>query len=86
VRLSADGPRCDPAFGYQCVHPHAFETGGQASKGIGTWIAYHNQRQPHFSLDGQTPDEAYCPCPRRGRPKRQRETCIRIKPPAKLSS
>lgn len=40
-----------PASGYQCVHLHAFETGGQSGKGIGTWIAYHNQRQPHFSLD-----------------------------------
>ncbi|MCA1905811.1 MAG: integrase core domain-containing protein [Desulfarculus sp.] len=34
---------------------------GQARKGIGTWIAYHNQRRPRSSLYGQTPDEACWP-------------------------
>jgi len=44
---------------YECVYLNAFETGSQAKKGIGDWIDYYNQRRPHSSLDGKTPDEAY---------------------------
>ncbi len=69
VRISMDGKgrwmdnvmieRLWRSLKYECVYLHAFETGGQARKGIGDWIDDHNQRRPHSSLDGNPPDEAY---------------------------
>lgn len=45
-------PKCE------CVYLNAFETASQARKGMRDWIDYSNQRRPHSSLDGKTPDEA----------------------------
>ncbi len=44
---------------YEWVYLHAFEMGGEARIGIGSGIDYYNQRRPHSSLDGRTPDKAY---------------------------
>ena len=69
VRISMDGKgrrmdnvmieRLWRSLKYECVCLHAFETASQARKGIGDWIDYCNQRRPHASRDGKTPDEAY---------------------------
>jgi putative transposase len=44
---------------YECVYLNAFETGSDARKGIGAWIAYYNERRPHSSHGLLTPTEAY---------------------------
>lgn len=44
---------------YECVFLSAFETGSEARAGIGSWIDYYNQRRPHSTFDGKTPDEVY---------------------------
>lgn len=44
---------------YECVYLNAFETGHQARRDIGHWIAHYNAERPHSSFDGQTPDEVY---------------------------
>jgi putative transposase len=51
---------------YECVYLHAFETESEARNGIGNWMDYYNQRRPHSSLDGRTPDEAYWGLPMAG--------------------
>lgn len=76
VRISMDGKgrwmdnvmieRLWRSLKYECVYLNAFETGGQAREGIGGWIEYYNQRRPHSSLDGRTPDEAYWDIPTAG--------------------
>ena len=43
---------------YECVYPHAFETGLALHAGLLRWIGHYNTR-PHSSLAGRTPDEAY---------------------------
>ena len=69
VRISMDGKgrwmdnvmieRLWRSLKYECVYLHAFEGGSEARKGIGEWIRYYNERRPHSSLDGRTPDEVY---------------------------
>jgi putative transposase len=44
---------------YECVYLNAFETGGEARKGIERWIKRYNEERPHSSLDDRTPHEAY---------------------------
>ena len=44
---------------YECVFLSAFETGTEARSGIGSWIDYYNQRRPHSTFGGRTPDEVY---------------------------
>lgn len=44
---------------YESVYLNLFETGSEARKGIGKWIAHYNENRPHSALDGQTPDEVY---------------------------
>ena len=34
---------------YECVYLNAFETGSEATGGIGTWITYYNEKRPHSS-------------------------------------
>jgi putative transposase len=41
------------------VYLHAFETGSEARRGIGSWIGSYNRERPHSSIDGLTPNEAY---------------------------
>ena len=53
---------------YECIYLHAFETGGEARKGIDNWIRRYNEERPHSSLDDKTPHEAYWNLPKAGYP------------------
>jgi len=44
---------------YECVYLNAFETGSEARKGIGKWLAYYNAERPHSKHGLLTPHEAY---------------------------
>jgi putative transposase len=44
---------------YECVYFNAFETGSEASTGIGRWVGYYNADRPHSVFAGRTPDEVY---------------------------
>ena len=46
-------------FKEQCAHRHRFETLQHASRVIGDWIAFYNNRRPHQALGMKTPAEAY---------------------------
>lgn len=69
VRISMDGrgqwmdnvfiERLWRSLKYECVFLSAFETGSEARSGIGSWIDYYNQRRPHSTFGGRTPDEVY---------------------------
>jgi putative transposase len=69
VRISMDGrgrwmdnvfiERLWRSLKYECVYLHAFETGSELRAGLSRWISYYNDRRPHSTLDGCTPDEAY---------------------------
>ena len=69
VRISMDGrgrwmdnvfiERLWRSLKYECVFLNAFETGGEAGAGIRYWIDFYNQRRPHSSQGGKTPDEAH---------------------------
>lgn len=69
VRISMDGrgrwmdnvfiERLWRSLKYECVYLHAFETGSELRAGLSRWIGYYNNRRPHSTLDGRTPDEAY---------------------------
>ncbi|GAA5233030.1 hypothetical protein GCM10025795_13180 [Verticiella sediminum] len=43
----------------QCVHRHRFETIQHASRVIGDWIRFYNDRRPHQALGMKTPAEAF---------------------------
>jgi len=43
----------------QCVHRHRFESLQHASRAIGDWIGFYNQRRPHQALGMKTPVEAF---------------------------
>ena len=43
----------------QCVHRHRFETLQHASRVIGDWIGFYNQRRPHQALGMSTPEQTY---------------------------
>ena len=43
----------------QCVHRHRFETIQHASRVIGDWIRFYNNRRPHQALGMKTPAEAF---------------------------
>ncbi len=69
VRISMDGrgrwmdnvfiERLWRSLKYECVYPHAFETGSELRAGLTGWIGYYNTSRPHSALGGLTPDEAY---------------------------
>jgi putative transposase len=69
VRISMDGrgrwmdnvfiERLWRSLKYECIYPHAFETGSELRDGLTSWIGYYNARRPHSTLAGRTPDEAY---------------------------
>jgi putative transposase len=44
---------------YEEIYLRAYNNVPQARAGIGRYIAFYNQRRPHSSLAGQTPDQAY---------------------------
>jgi putative transposase len=43
----------------QCVHRYRFETLQHASRAIGDWIAFYNNRRPHQALRMRTPAETF---------------------------
>lgn len=43
----------------QCTHRHRFETLQHASRVIGDWIGFYNNRRPHQALAMKTPAEAF---------------------------
>jgi putative transposase len=45
---------------YEEVYLYAYESGSQARASIGRYIAFYNSIRTHSSLDGRTPDDAYC--------------------------
>jgi len=69
IRISMDGrgrwmdnvfiERLWRSLKYECVFLSAFDTGSEARRGIGSWIDYYNQRRPHSTFGGRTPDEVY---------------------------
>lgn len=44
---------------YEEVYLRAYDSVSQARASISRYLAFYNQRRPHSSLDGRTPDEAY---------------------------
>jgi putative transposase len=44
---------------YEEVYLHAYDSVGEARKSIQRYFSFYNQRRPHSSLDGQTPDMVY---------------------------
>jgi len=54
-----------PARGRGCDSPalldylRAYDSVSEARASIGRYLAFYNERRPHSSLDGRTPDEAY---------------------------
>ena len=43
----------------QCVHRHRFESLQHATRTIGDWIGFYNNRRPHQALAMKTPAEAF---------------------------
>lgn len=43
----------------QCVHRHRFESIQHATRVIGEWISFYNNRRPHQALAMRTPAEAF---------------------------
>ncbi|MCC3244832.1 IS3 family transposase [Methylocystis sp. WRRC1] len=43
---------------YEEVYPRAYESVSEARASISRYLAFYNERRPHSSLDGRTPDEA----------------------------
>ncbi|WP_219631672.1 integrase core domain-containing protein [Klebsiella quasipneumoniae] len=43
----------------QCAHRQRFETLQHASRVIGDWIQFYNQKRPHQALKMKTPAQAY---------------------------
>lgn len=41
------------------VYLRAYESVTEARASLGRYLAFYNERRPHSSLDGRTPDEAY---------------------------
>ena len=44
---------------YEAVYLHAYDSVAQAKQGLERYFRFYNQRRPHSSLDGQTPDQVY---------------------------
>lgn len=44
---------------YEEVYLHAYDTVSDARRGIGRYLAFYNERRPHSTLDGNTPDGFY---------------------------
>jgi putative transposase len=38
---------------------HAYESVSEAKAGLQRYLTFYNQRRPHSSLDGQTPEDVY---------------------------
>lgn len=69
IRISMDGKGCwrDNVFverlwktvKYEEIYLHAYASVQDARDGLKRYFAFYNQRRPHSSLDGQTPDTVY---------------------------
>jgi putative transposase len=69
ITISMDGKGCwrDNVFverlwksiKYEEVYLHAYDSVSAARAGIGRYIGFYNERRPHRSLDGATPDSVY---------------------------
>ncbi len=69
IAISMDGKGCwrDNVFverlwksiKYEEVYLHAYDTVSDARAGIARYVTFYNQRRPHSSLDGRTPDHVY---------------------------
>jgi putative transposase len=44
---------------YEEVYLHGYDSIAQARQGLERYFRFYNQRRPHSSLDGQTPDSVY---------------------------
>jgi len=49
---------------YEEIYLNAYSNVPEARAGIGKYIKFYNQRRPHSSLAGKTPDQAYCNQPK----------------------
>jgi putative transposase len=47
---------------YEEVYLHGCESVSAAKAGIGRYIGFYNERRPHRSLDGATPESVYLNC------------------------
>ena len=43
----------------QCVHRQRFETLQHASRVLGDWIGFYNQKRPHQALKMKTPNQVF---------------------------
>ena len=69
IRISMDGKGCwrDNVFverlwrtvKYEEIYLHAYESVHEARHALTRYFGFYNQRRPHSSLDGQTPDTVY---------------------------
>ena len=44
---------------YEEVYLRAYDSVAEARASLGRYLVFYNERRPHSSLDGRTPDEAY---------------------------
>ena len=44
---------------YDQVYMRAYDSVAEARASLGRYLVFYNERRPHSSLDGRTPDEAY---------------------------
>ena len=44
---------------YEEVYLHAYDSVAEARQGLQRYFQFYNQRRPHSSLDGQTPNAVY---------------------------
>jgi len=69
IAISMDGKGCwrDNVFverlwksiKYEEVYLRAYETVSEAKQHLGRYVTFYNERRPHSSLDGRTPDHVY---------------------------
>lgn len=69
IAISMDGKGCwrDNVFverlwksiKYEEVYLRAYDSVSEAKLGLGRYITFYNERRPHSSLDGRTPDHVY---------------------------
>ena len=48
---------------YEEVYLHAYDSVAQAQHGLQSYFKFYNERRPHSSLDGKTPDSVYFALP-----------------------